>query len=101
MNLIMTLASSIGRRRLAGGRKKSQPHLRVGIVSQPMVKHHDPEHIQRLALVFMDRLIWRSKIYRDRQFHPCVCFGRSIKRSFASHFAFRKADLTTIIGRTV
>ena len=43
MNLMMTLAKLVGRRRLAGEKECPRRDLEVRILAEPVVEHHDAQ----------------------------------------------------------
>src|SRR5882762_3286856 len=65
------LCKPVARRRLAREQKRPRRHLQVWIVTQPVVKHDDPQGIEQLPLVFVDALDLtvehRSGIHCQRQ----------------------------------
>ena len=50
------LGQLVGGRRLAGEEESARRHLEIGVLAQPVVKHHDAQRVQQLPLVFVDAL---------------------------------------------
>ncbi len=110
MNLMMSLASMVGRRRLAGEEEGPRRDLDARVVPQPVVQHHNAQRIEQLPLVFVDAfdLAIENGVRVDdlagRRFEPVgemrlgVAFGLAelVAKSFVIGKRFELAQLAEV-----
>ena len=56
MSLMMSFASAVGGRRLAGEEERPRRHFEVRVLAQPVVEHDDVQRVQQLPLVLVNAL---------------------------------------------